>query len=355
MSDLNALTAVPTFEIDLNNLRPLEQFVLDAETGSYTASRLAEAAAETGIVLADHPCYELVKYYKNFVCLHKTHDTEDKKQKCIDMQIGKEIVECIRAHLANLQYRKMVRDEWNKHYVYWLCTDSEICRERIGTVESTSELRVTVAHPDCRCNMRYCQPDKADDTELYGTWDDLNESNPELAVVFENNVTRSGWHIAPPFDEDDDIDFDEEDYVDDDIYSSTDDVLDPEKYCLVFWDDNARELHNEPEQRSRQARARTVTVERILNDKGARGGSINGYVVMLKYCECADFQERKLPCKHIYRLAHEFGVFNLDTGDYPPASAKVGAGKVAGSGCGGVLGAIMVILVAAYLLSTILS
>lgn len=32
------------------------------------------------------------------------------------------------------------------------------------------------------------------------------------------------------------------------------------------------------------------------------------YNVYLDHCDCKDFQERKLPCKHIYRLALEIGI-----------------------------------------------
>lgn len=36
------------------------------------------------------------------------------------------------------------------------------------------------------------------------------------------------------------------------------------------------------------------------------------YTVTLDSCPCGDFRRRKLPCKHMYRLAHELGIFSID-------------------------------------------
>lgn len=38
-------------------------------------------------------------------------------------------------------------------------------------------------------------------------------------------------------------------------------------------------------------------------------GSHGRYETFLDYCPCGDFKRRKLPCKHIYRLAMELGLF----------------------------------------------
>lgn len=38
-------------------------------------------------------------------------------------------------------------------------------------------------------------------------------------------------------------------------------------------------------------------------------GSHGRYETFLDYCPCGDFHRRKLPCKHIYRLAMELGLF----------------------------------------------
>lgn len=62
-------------------------------------------------------------------------------------------------------------------------------------------------------------------------------------------------------------------------------------------------LHQHYEQKRRQYNAKTVEV--ISVDYKSKIGIINGYNVALSYCECLDFQRRRLPCKHIYRLKVE--------------------------------------------------
>ncbi|MCL2600604.1 MAG: SWIM zinc finger family protein [Treponema sp.] len=51
---------------------------------------------------------------------------------------------------------------------------------------------------------------------------------------------------------------------------------------------------------------------------GVFAGSSKNYSTTLGKCECVDFSKRKLPCKHMYRLAHELGIFEL------PAKVSVG-------------------------------
>ncbi len=45
---------------------------------------------------------------------------------------------------------------------------------------------------------------------------------------------------------------------------------------------------------------------------GKFGGSHGTYHTTLEYCECFDFKSRKMPCKHMYRLAIELGVIDAD-------------------------------------------
>lgn len=68
-------------------------------------------------------------------------------------------------------------------------------------------------------------------------------------------------------------------------------------------------LHDDPEQVKRQKSALRLDVQAI--DATTQTGKINNYDVSLTGCSCRDFQLRKKPCKHMYRLAHELGVFHL--------------------------------------------
>lgn len=77
------------------------------------------------------------------------------------------------------------------------------------------------------------------------------------------------------------------------------------------------EIHNDAEQIKRFEKAKSASVSPqsidINNMSGVFSGSgKNPYNVTLDYCPCGDFHRRKLPCKHIYRLAMELNLINGD-------------------------------------------
>lgn len=74
----------------------------------------------------------------------------------------------------------------------------------------------------------------------------------------------------------------------------------------MFYD---KDTHNTEEQLKRQKSALRLNVQSI--DKENNTGVINDYKVSLDGCSCRDYFVRRLPCKHMYRLAHEVGVFTL--------------------------------------------
>lgn len=73
--------------------------------------------------------------------------------------------------------------------------------------------------------------------------------------------------------------------------------------------------HDKPAQRKRWERAlKDCTLVKMLDTeqgvaivKGNRGGE---YVATLLSCSCSDFAKRMRPCKHMYLLAHNLGVFD---------------------------------------------
>lgn len=73
--------------------------------------------------------------------------------------------------------------------------------------------------------------------------------------------------------------------------------------------------HSEAEQLKRQKSACSKKLTPIAIDRdsgtGLFEGSSKDYKVSLERCECIDFARRKLPCKHMYRLAHELGCHDL--------------------------------------------
>jgi hypothetical protein len=90
-------------------------------------------------------------------------------------------------------------------------------------------------------------------------------------------------------------------------------------HCLwrMHWGDK---IHDEPPQQRRMERAQLIAkVDNLDAVKGSctiKGSSSTPYITTLTSCTCTDFKrafKRKhtIPCKHIYRLAHELGIIDL--------------------------------------------
>lgn len=77
------------------------------------------------------------------------------------------------------------------------------------------------------------------------------------------------------------------------------------------WSDN----HSDSEQLKRQNRVCDKGLSPLqINESDCSAvfkGSNNKYLATLLNCTCRDFAVRKLPCKHMYRLAYELHLYNL--------------------------------------------
>lgn len=83
---------------------------------------------------------------------------------------------------------------------------------------------------------------------------------------------------------------------------------------MNFWSNNA--LHQDPEQIKRQKSALNKKLTPIIIDRGKsyceiKGSGRESYKITTSSCTCSDFTRRKLPCKHMYRLAHYLNLFEL--------------------------------------------
>lgn len=77
-------------------------------------------------------------------------------------------------------------------------------------------------------------------------------------------------------------------------------------------------IHTHPEQIARQKRGMESTCKPISIDREVQTGIFSGskgalYKTTLESCTCRDYFLRRLPCKHIYRLMYELGLFNTLT------------------------------------------
>lgn len=91
-----------------------------------------------------------------------------------------------------------------------------------------------------------------------------------------------------------------------------------------LWKENSfhYQMHIEDsDQIKRQSSARKTNIISIKKEN--LSGQINDYQVTLAHCTCTDFKRRKKPCKHMYRLAHELGIFDLNKKREAMMSVKV--------------------------------
>lgn len=70
--------------------------------------------------------------------------------------------------------------------------------------------------------------------------------------------------------------------------------------------------HDAPDQQKRLSSAKTAACTPIELDRDAGTGTFSGssgtHSASLDKCSCIDFNRRRLPCKHMYRLAMELGL-----------------------------------------------
>ena len=75
------------------------------------------------------------------------------------------------------------------------------------------------------------------------------------------------------------------------------------------------DVHDDPEQIKRQksaseAKLTPQSIDHAHQIAVFKGSGKKPYDTTLEKCTCIDFFRRRLPCKHIYRLAFELGVFD---------------------------------------------
>lgn len=77
-----------------------------------------------------------------------------------------------------------------------------------------------------------------------------------------------------------------------------------------FFDSEYEDLHRERDQLRRQKSSLDLDMDYV--DYADETGTIKDYDVSLEDCTCTDFSRRHKPCKHMYCLARELGVFEPD-------------------------------------------
>jgi len=73
--------------------------------------------------------------------------------------------------------------------------------------------------------------------------------------------------------------------------------------------------HDTPSQQKRMRRAKKPAFTLVSLDRDLAAAVIQDdhrYRTTLTYCSCSDYQKRHLPCKHMYFLARELGLQELE-------------------------------------------
>lgn len=127
---------------------------------------------------------------------------------------------------------------------------------------------------------------------------------------------KPGWYVKPqsiPNDEP----VQESVQVENEICPQKSAAIDPDNIC-----NNAADLFrtfalkDDPEKRKRKeksaASAKTTPLDiSIQKGTGMFKGEHGQYTTTLTGCSCGSFIRDRLPCKHMYRLAYELGIYNL--------------------------------------------
>ena len=70
------------------------------------------------------------------------------------------------------------------------------------------------------------------------------------------------------------------------------------------WGNWSKEIHRSGLQRNRQYRAYFIVDDEFIEGQPSDSSwTVHGYSVTLEDCQCADYAERGIPCKHIYAVA----------------------------------------------------
>lgn len=76
------------------------------------------------------------------------------------------------------------------------------------------------------------------------------------------------------------------------------------------------DCHSSPDQEKRIASAKKSACTPVFLDQTSCTGTFKGssgtHTTALDRCSCVDFNRRRLPCKHMYRLAMELSIFHSD-------------------------------------------
>lgn len=197
--------------IDLNKLKPLESFILDALNNKLTEAQTVALIKQKNLDIKAHPFFTQLWNSSNrdflIVCTHSSHNTEEKRTDCLISQAEKMVVKTLRKHIQALenhrywQKNNKIRgyDENEPGFLMWVCGDHTnhtpcpACSAREGVIERAGMSRIEVMHIDCHCEQVFLSSGSYADDIIRNTYEELGKSDAQRAYNFMQNVAKSGW------------------------------------------------------------------------------------------------------------------------------------------------------------------
>lgn len=183
--------------IDLDALRPIERAMVDILGEHLTDTQLAKRLTEAGLSIEEHPLVALVRHWGDFTCTHSTHDSEEKRESCLNKQAGKIAWHTLQHYLATLVgLSNFSQPSTPLRYAIWLCDDAAdncpVCRQREGIAIPVTTRRLPIIDPYCDCNLHIMTPGQ-EDTFLASVVRVWLSQDPERAQTLQRNAYRSGF------------------------------------------------------------------------------------------------------------------------------------------------------------------
>jgi len=187
--------------VDVDALHPIELAILQSLTESLTDTQLLKRLTDMALPFEEHPVVAQVRHWADLTCNHSTHNTDKKREKCLDKQAAKIALPTLRHYMAMLgQLISSANPMLPLRYAVWLCDDTTencpLCKLREGTILPVTTRRLPIIDPFCDCNIYIMAPGQ-EDVFLAQVVRKLQQFDSDRALLFQKNAYRSGFLRKP--------------------------------------------------------------------------------------------------------------------------------------------------------------
>lgn len=187
--------------LNIDQLRPIEVTMLQLHQEGLTDTQLLTRLSEIGMPFEEHPIVSQVRHWSDLTCTHSTHNTDQKREACLNKQAAKIALPSLRHYMALLgSLTSTATIATPLQFAVWLCDDSTencpICKLREGIVIPVTTRRLPIIDPFCDCNLQVMTAGQ-EEVFLAQIVRELRQLDAERAVSFQKNAYRSGFLQKP--------------------------------------------------------------------------------------------------------------------------------------------------------------